>query len=126
MDKTRVERHVDVVNSIIKLEEIILENTIEDEIVGDTVMMDAWKLMEHIKSIREKITVGFSVELSKPSIHYKPLRDAVKVMNNGRGRKRNTDESETEDDLRKAPLGKIPQQAPFGGIKVSEDRDRDS
>lgn len=119
MEKTRIEKHINVVNSVTKLEELMLRHTIPDEMVGDTILIDAKKMMEFIQNMKDKVTDNFSVELNKRGKAYEPLKNAINTMNDER--KRNTDESETDDDHREADMGTPIKQAPFGGIVVDKD-----
>lgn len=121
MKKSKVETHIDVVNSITRLEDIIRAHTIPDELVGDCVLIDAKKMMDYIQSMKDKITANFSVELKRKDASgiYEPLKTAIKTMNNGR--EGDTDESETSNSARETDMGEIPQSTPFRGIARGED-----
>lgn len=118
-EKTRVEKHIAIVNSITKLEELMKEHNIPDELVGDTVLIDYKKVMEFISVMKNKMTENFSVELKRKETMYRPLKSAIKTMNDER--RRNTYTSKTEDGNGKTSLGEIRKQAPFGGVKIDKD-----
>lgn len=122
MEKSKVEKHIDVVNSVTRLEEIIKAHVIPDEMVGDCVLIDAKKILDYIQTMKDKVTANFSVELNRKSNSgiFAPLRTAVNTMNNGR-EEGNTDESETKDGSREANLGETRKHTPFGGIKIDSD-----
>lgn len=120
MEKTKIERHIDVVNSITRLEELMVENTIADELVGHTIIIDAGKVMEFIQTMKSKMTDNFRGELKRRDPYYEPLRVAVNVMNNG-WRTRNTNAPKPEDGDREINMGETRKHAPFGGIKLDED-----
>lgn len=103
-EKRRIEKHIDVVNSITKLEELMKEHNIRDELIGDTVLIDTKKIMDFIGTMKKRMTDNFSVELKKRETMYKPLKTAIKTMNDER--RRNTYASSTKDNDRKASMGK--------------------
>jgi hypothetical protein len=117
MKKSKVETHIDVVNSVTRLEDIIRAHTIPDELVGDCVLIDAKKMMDYVQSMKDKITANFSVELKRKDASgiYEPLKVAIKTMNNGR--KRNTDEPKTSDNTGEIDMGEIPQSNTLGKVE---------
>jgi hypothetical protein len=121
--KSKVEKHIDVVNSVIKLEEMILSHIVSDELVGDCVLIDANKIKVFIDDMKRRLTDNFSVELKRVdrSGVYEPLKNAINTMNNERGRKRSVDEPPSEDLPRETTMGEESKFSPFGGVKIDKD-----
>ena len=123
----KIEDYTSLLYSIIKLEEIINDNKIEDDIAGDVILADSNKIFEYTNKLKNKASHVIE-NMAKTSIRYKelkPLVDAVDVMNkiNYNG-KRNINESETSDRDGAIDLGETLEQATSGGAETEEGGDR--
>lgn len=96
------EEKLDLIYAIIKLEEEMAENKIEDDLVGDTIMLDAHKIKNRINHLKQKLCVVFDGDIKNKNVNLRPVRDAIEMMNQERISK---------------PIKKT---MPFGGIKLNE------
>ena len=110
------EEKLDLIYAIIKLEEEIMDveknnlniNTDyevdyeEDDLVGDTIMLDAHKIKNRINHLKQKLCVVFDGDIKNKNVNLRPVRDAIEMMNQERISK---------------PIKKT---MPFGGIKLNE------
>lgn len=118
----RVDRHLSMVYSIIQLEELVVNNIIPNELVGNVVLVDANKIMMLLESVKRKVTHNFKSELTRKcdSGIYEPLKEAIKVMNNGR-KSGGSNEPTSNDDNGETSLGEESKLSPFGGVKIDKD-----
>lgn len=96
------EEKLDLIYAIIKLEEEMAENKIEDDLVGDTIILDAHKIKNRINHLKQKLCVVFDGDIKNKNVNLRPVRDAIEMMNQERISK---------------PIKKT---MPFGGIKLNE------
>jgi hypothetical protein len=80
MVKTRNERILELIYTIQKLDEILDEATIKDELVGDTIILDRKKMDLFMNNLKMKTLDAFYEEQYKKDMKWKPVRDALKLI----------------------------------------------
>jgi dihydrofolate reductase len=111
-----------------RLNSVIKEHTLKDELCGNHVVISTDKLNELVVNLKQNITDACEKEIRRQggknryAKTEKPLVDAILLMNkkeeDGKG---DTDESQTDDNHREVDMGETDKYSPFGGIVVDKD-----
>lgn len=80
MVKRRDERILELIYTIQKLDEILDEATIKDELIGDTVMLDREKMDLFMNNLKMRTLDAFYEEQYKKDRKWRVIRDALALL----------------------------------------------
>jgi hypothetical protein len=115
MEKRKEEYQFDLVTSVMKLEEAIINNTYKDELTGAYLVMPVENMESILKAIRISLRGALDVEMNRKGKRFRPLRELmIKYFNDMNYGTRSIDESSPEDNVRKVALGEKEERDPGG------------
>jgi hypothetical protein len=66
--------------TIHKLDEVLKDSTIKDELVGDTILLDAEKMDLFMNRLKLKVLDTFYEEQHRKDKRWKPVKDSLKFL----------------------------------------------